>query len=162
MANDLAAADAATTPPLPLAPLHLPAEPSAWPLAWGWWLIILITLGALIACGLGLYRYQIKRRAKQQALNKLAQCQSVSEAHNILRQAAMSYFPRQQVAALTGQAWYQFLDGQLSQSQFAPQQARWEQALYRENSADRELIEQAKGWVKKALPPKNINGGRHA
>ena len=51
-----AASQAATQPaiqtPLPLAPLHLPAEPGLWPVAWGWWAIL-----ALVILSIFLLRY---------------------------------------------------------------------------------------------------------
>ncbi|MDN3681894.1 DUF4381 domain-containing protein [Vibrio tapetis subsp. quintayensis] len=145
-----------TPPPLPLESLRLPLEPSAWPLAWGWWLIILATLGLIFALIYALYRREQKHRAKKQALRQFSTSTSVIEAHDLMRQAAMSYFPRHEIAALTGSLWYQFLDQQLKKPRFESKHNRWNDALYQSNSADPELIADAKQWISQALPPQRL------
>lgn len=152
------------TPPLPLESLRLPLEPSAWPLAWGWWLLIFTTVGLVFALIYALYRREQKLRAKTQALRQFSSSTSVMEAHNLLRQAAMSYFPRQHIASLTGKSWYQFLDQQLNQPTFVTKQARWDTALYQSGEEDPALIADAKQWIVQALPPKprQNQGATHA
>ncbi len=143
-----------TPPPLPLESLRLPLEPSAWPLAWGWWLILFATLGLVFVLVYLLYRRQQQHRAKKQALRQFSPTTNVIDAHNLMRQAAMSYFPRQEIAALTGESWYQFLDKQISKPMFVSKQDCWNNALYQSSEQSPELIADAKQWIAQALPPK--------
>ena len=104
--------------PLDLSPVIAPDAPTWWPLAWGWWALI-ITATALIALVFFMVkRRQINQQAKQEALARLHNSQSSnalspSTAQDIVRQAALSYFPREKVAGLAGDDWLKFLDAQL-------------------------------------------------
>ncbi|MGF1750193.1 DUF4381 domain-containing protein [Vibrio cionasavignyae] len=119
--------------PLELSPLTLPTAPSWWPLGPGWWISGLI-LAFIIVCSLFWYRRnKQKTRAKRAALNlfKIERHNlTPSSAIEVVRQAALSYYPRQDIAKLSGQSWYQFLDSQLAEDIFSPNQALWNQALY--------------------------------
>ncbi|MCG9575064.1 DUF4381 domain-containing protein [Vibrio tubiashii] len=145
---------------LPLNPMHLP-EPPAWlPLAWGWWTLIGGILTLTLATWL-IIRWNKKRLApKKTALRLLAQDQKPSEAIELVRQAALCYFPREEIAQLTGKDWYLFLDSQLATPRFSDNYEAWQQALYSkqpiENSA--ELILDCSEWVSQALPPKKRRG----
>ena len=79
-----------------------------------------------------------------------------SSALEILRQAALSYFPRQEIAPLTGSAWYAFLDSHTQESRFFDKQQQWQTALYQPcpPSSSQELIDDCLFWVNTALPPK--------
>ncbi len=107
--------------------IHLPESTGWWPLAWGWWLVL-----ALIVLGLGfaLYRLRIKRRRqryRQEALAELERAYRhfreysdtaayLQSLNQLLRRAALSALPPEQhsrVAGLSGEAWLEFLDGQL-------------------------------------------------
>ncbi|KLN65136.1 MULTISPECIES: DUF4381 domain-containing protein [Vibrio] len=144
------------TSPLPLNPMHLP-EPPAWlPLAWGWWALI----GGLLTLALTTWliiRWNKKRLApKKTALRLLARNQRPSEAIELVRQAALCYFPREEIAQLTGKEWYVFLDSQLSTPRFSANYNSWQQALYSKQpiSNAEELIKDCSDWVNQALPPK--------
>ncbi|MGF1777717.1 DUF4381 domain-containing protein [Vibrio nomapromontoriensis] len=119
--------------PLELSPLTLPTAPSWWPLGPGCWISGLI-LAFIIVCSLFWYRRnKQKTRAKRAALNlfKIERHNlTPSSAIEVVRQAALSYYPRQDIAKLSGQSWYQFLDSQLAEDIFSPNQALWNQALY--------------------------------
>ena len=88
------------------------------PLAPGWWLLIVIAVALLTY---GLFKF-FKRRQflKQQrlALLQLSQDNLSNETIvSILKWAALQYFPRQQVAALFGQQFQQFLMNSLPTEQ---------------------------------------------
>lgn len=114
---------------LRLRDIHLPGAPAFWPPAPGWWLVT-ATLVALLAwmAVAALRRYRI-RRQRQRVLSALASLerQLASErtpdalAHMsvLLRRLALMRFPRQRVAALTGNAWLRFLDESGGNGQFA-------------------------------------------
>ncbi|ARP39872.1 DUF4381 domain-containing protein [Vibrio syngnathi] len=153
--------------PLDLSPVIAPDAPTWWPLAWGWWALI-ITATALIALVFFMVkRRQINQQAKQEALARLHNNQSSnalspSTAQDIVRQAALSYFPREKVAGLAGDDWLKFLDAQLKNPLFVEKQAQWQQSLYQDptsmNDAQRkvqqQLVDDCEMWLRKALPPK--------
>ena len=153
--------------PLDLSPAIAPDAPTWWPLAWGWWAVIVIAI-TLIA----LVFFIVKRRKnnqlpKQEALSYFSNRQSSnrlspSEAQRILRQAALSYFPREKVAGLAGNDWLKFLDAQLKKPLFVAKQSQWQQALYQDaalmnddqKKAQQQLVNDCETWLRKALPPK--------
>ena len=153
--------------PLDLSPVITPDAPTWWPLAWGWCAVI-ITFIILIA----FVFYIAKRRKnnqqpKQEALSYFTNSQSSdrlspSEAQRILRQAALSYFPREKVAGLAGDDWLKFLDTQLKKPLFVEKQAQWRQSLYQDTTSmndeqrqsQQQLVDDCETWLRKALPPK--------
>ncbi|PMH43162.1 hypothetical protein BCU68_04020 [Vibrio sp. 10N.286.49.B3] len=156
--------DTTSSPPLDLNPLHLPELPSWWPLSWGWWAMAITMIGLIIASFYYL-RWQKKLRLAQKTALHLFELEketlTPSAAIELLRQAAFCYYPRERVAKLSGDEWYQFLDAQLKHPLFTPKQQQWQQALYQnQTTADHhlELIHDCKTWVEQALPPKR--GGR--
>ncbi|MFM2587187.1 DUF4381 domain-containing protein [Vibrio sp. TBV020] len=144
------------TSPLPLNPMHLPEPPSWLPLSWGWWALI----AGLLVTTLTLYlfvRWRKKRLApKKTALRLLANGNKPSEAIELVRQAALCYFPREQIAQLTGKEWYTFLDSQLTTPRFSDNYDTWQQALYSKETVPGSdlLIQHCSEWVEQALPPK--------
>ncbi|WP_060980593.1 DUF4381 domain-containing protein [Vibrio splendidus] len=153
--------------PLDLSPAIAPDAPTWWPLAWGWWAVI-VTAIILIA----LVFFIVKRRKnnqipKQEALSYFSNRQSSnrlspSEAQRILRQATLSYFPREKVAGLAGDDWLKFLDAQLKKPLFVAKQAQWQQSLYQDatsmndeqRNSQQQLVDDCETWLRKALPPK--------
>ena len=98
--------------------IHLPPPVSWWPLAPGWWALII--LAALIAAGLAWWLHRrSSNRWRRQALLELQQLHTQqNEAHDavialsvLLRRVAIARFPREEVAGLHGDAWLSFLDG---------------------------------------------------
>ncbi|MGC9422441.1 MULTISPECIES: DUF4381 domain-containing protein [Vibrio] len=144
---------------LSLNPLHLPTQPSWWPLAWGWWASLAVVLIiSLVMIALLIWRK--KRLApKKTALRLLCQTsgyQTPSAAMELLRQTALCYYPRDYIAPLTGHEWYTFLDTQLGQSRFVPNVSLWQQALYQKTPVTHpdQLINDCQLWISEALPPK--------
>ncbi|WP_330961969.1 DUF4381 domain-containing protein [Photobacterium sp. 53610] len=151
------------THPLQLAELHLPSPPDLWPLAWGWWVsaLALILSAALIY----FVARQLQQKRRQQAARKLAlarlkQAGSVSEINTLLRQTALTYFPRAQVAGLNGNAWLTFLDHQLQPQHqgFIALSETWTTAMYApqvENDILSHCRAQAVIWVKHLQLPQH-------
>lgn len=107
--------------------IHLPARISWWPPAPGWWLllaIVLLAAGVLYAVHRLRNRNHWRRFALMELVRlreQLASQQSthraaVSELSVLLRRVAVSRFPREEVAALSGDAWLVFLDRGLGES----------------------------------------------
>ncbi len=109
---------------LPLRDLHLPEAIGWWPLAPGWWAIIVLVLfglGWLILRAWRVRQFNAPRRYAVRALgafeaeyithrNPVALGQQVSE---LLRRSMIAYAPRQEVAGLTGESWLEWLDRDL-------------------------------------------------
>ncbi|WP_153448507.1 DUF4381 domain-containing protein [Vibrio algicola] len=164
-----AAAATSSSPPLPLAGLHLPEAPGIWPLAWGWWALFAIIILVIIIAFFTWRKYKKNRRAKRAALRLLTNmCQreanpnkKVALANDLLRQACLAYYPRGMLASLHGNAWYKFLDQQAAEtstsSSFSANQTEWQQALYQKqpisDALATGLIQQVEQWVEGTLPP---------
>ncbi|RTZ67288.1 MAG: DUF4381 domain-containing protein [Aquificaceae bacterium] len=101
--------------------IHLPSDVSWWPLAPGWWgLLVLFCL--MIALAVYLY-IRSKRKTKQELIIEQAiqifhslQQQSLTpkelltELSALLRRTAISLYGRDATANLAGQAWLEFLN----------------------------------------------------
>ena len=100
--------------------IHLPPDPTFWPPAPGWW--VLAAASALLAAALVVHRRREvrRRRPQREALHALAALREallrgerpdrvVAGSSSLLRRAALSKFPREQVAGLTGREWLAFL-----------------------------------------------------
>jgi len=110
---------------LPLRDLHLPEAIGWWPLAPGWWFVIalfVLVLGLLMHRAWRKYRFNAPRRYAKRSLaaieaeyrshrNPVALGRDISE---LLRRAMLAYAPRHEVAGLTGDAWLEWLDKDLS------------------------------------------------
>ncbi len=107
-------------PELPLRDIHLPDSVSWWPIAPGWWLLLVIAI--LIAMIIWAIRMnKAKGLLRKQALAELDKIENAfgqhqntqqlaSELSMLLRRVCISRFPRVDVAGLTGQAWITFLN----------------------------------------------------
>lgn len=118
------------TEELPLRDIHLPDPVSWWPLAPGWWILLLLLITVI-----SLLVYLVKRRdAKQRspfslavkALSEIEKKHSNNENPQVLirdvsrffRQLAVNIKPRSEVAAMTGNEWLTFLDGDMDKKPF--------------------------------------------
>ncbi|WP_261886901.1 DUF4381 domain-containing protein [Vibrio pomeroyi] len=153
--------------PLDLSPVIAPDAPTWWPLAWGWWAVIITAIILIALVFFILKRRKNNQQAKQEALsyfnnNQPSKRLSPSEAQRILRQAALSYFPREKVAGLAGDDWLKFLDTQLKKPLFVEKQSQWQQSLYQDPTSmnddqlkvQQQLVDDCETWLRKALPPK--------
>jgi len=93
---------------------------SWWPLAIGWWVLLII--GICILCAIIYYIsywFAFKRSWKNDALQKLAHLEKqlsdttareiVIELSEYVRRIALRRFPRKECAGLTGEAWLKWL-----------------------------------------------------
>ncbi len=95
--------------------IHLPASPELWPLAPGWWIVL--GLIALLSVVIGIYWWR-KRRWHSYILAQIETVinkpdtdlsQQLAGLSSILRRVALKRYPREQVAALHGQQWLDFV-----------------------------------------------------
>jgi hypothetical protein len=119
--------DAATE--LPLRDIHLPDAISWWPPAPGWWLLA-GTLVFILIVALLWRRHWQNQRLLRQLYAELEQlklsyqadgdaAQTIKQLSILLRRACISYFPRQDVASLTGKDWLALLDSTTKDNAFS-------------------------------------------
>ena len=92
--------------------IHLPDGVSAWPLGYGWWVILLFIIGAFV-----LYQLFQLWRLKSQKLYAVRLLKSIDEKNVVNSAAAISEILRRicvykypQAAVLKGQDWINFLN----------------------------------------------------
>lgn len=147
---------------LQLEDIHYPAQPGFWPPAPGWWLVLFIALITLYFAQRKL-RQVLRRRRElretQRALEKLQQQlasenrrQAISDLNIFLRKMALTHFPHEDIASLTGKDWLQFLDRSGNTKAFTEGAgAILDEGPYRahlpEKTDTAALIDAVRGWV---------------
>lgn len=145
--------------PLPLRDIHLPAPISWWPPAIGWWLLaVALIVGTVLAVWLiRRWRRATPTKLALRELDYLAQDAGLDPAEKLrrlsilLRRTALSFYPREQVAGLTGEAWLLWLDSAFGAPRFSEGPGRWlAEAPYRPTpAADIEpLLDLCRDWIK--------------
>jgi len=139
--------------------IHLPAPVPFWPPAPGWWALAAVVLLA----GIGLVpwlraRRRSPRRAARQELDALARAFAegrdvaslAQDRSALLRRVALARHPREEVAALHGARWLEFLEAS-ARGGFPRDVAEGlEAALYRQaqpGASDAREREQAARWL---------------
>ncbi len=173
---------------LQLRDIHLPAEVSSWPPAYGWWLL---AFGLLILLGAWLRRWWQQRplpvlQVCQPALAELTRLEQthrddptrlVREVSVLLRRSAMSLYGRHGVSGLSGVDWLTFLEQQSgASSQGKPRPAAQAASLperlwplltelpYREyvgdSAAASEVVQLVRAWLAQQHDPTQPRGRR--
>lgn len=100
--------------------LHLPEPVGVWPLAYGWYIVLIIVAAIVTAAMYVLYKKYKMNLPKKQALKHI---EAIEQAYLtdqdaakaayqltiVLKRFCLSYYPRKEVASLHGQQWQQFL-----------------------------------------------------
>lgn len=108
----------------PLANLHPLRQPEAigwWPLAPGWWLLLVLGLACLMVLAYWLWRRRRSSAYRRVALARLAALQDqyrrdqdprqyLDQLNTLLKSVALHAYPRRDVAALSGRPWLEFLN----------------------------------------------------
>ncbi len=153
-----------TNQALALADIHLPAAPS-WGLSpIGYAVVITLLLVIMVITWL-IYRHYQKAALKRLALKQLSSLvpEKTDDIARLLKQAVLSYFPREQVAALHGTAWWLFIEQQLPEKKrsnvvFLANSRQLEQALYGQKplskSEQQRFYNDVSYWLTNALPVK--------
>ena len=156
---------------LQLQDIHLPESASFWPLALGWWIlfamIIAITTWLIVKTIKRAKRRKHRRKilAKFKALEQKLRANpsnaAVAEINTLLRQLAITYYPRSKVASLTGGDWLHFLDESGDTHDFsrgagrilieAPYQLDKQTSHHIENLNLNEFIPLIQSWAKKVI-----------
>ena len=174
LANIVQALPAAQDPLADLKDIHTPepiglwpGDAGFWPPAPGWWLLALFTIVALVLLIRWLYRFNVRRRYRRQALAQLQHLHILKndaalylQAVNIVikgaAQRAQSAASAPSVAALSGKAWLEYLDQSSHTSHFTQGEGQvLGDTLYaaKPPSADLVIVEQlAQRWIKHHQP----------
>ncbi|SEK45532.1 protein of unknown function [Colwellia chukchiensis] len=140
--------------------IHLPATVPNYPLAPGWWLLAIAIIALLIYGVRKLYRYQCQRKTQKLAFKQLTSTDNNQQILRLLKWAALQYFPRQQVAPLSGEKFKNFLTASLPDKQQAKFLTLCDDEfahIYQNNSPRQNqpsLHQAAQHWLRYALPPK--------
>lgn len=111
---------------LPLRDIHIPEAIGLWPPAIGWW-VLAVLIPLAIYLSYKLYKYitrktalkSVKKQIKALKINQdLGEQQKLIELSSLMRRTAVSIFPREDVASLTGEKWLNFLDKKLANTSF--------------------------------------------
>lgn len=101
--------------------IHLPPAIDSWPIAPGWWILLLLLLLALLFSGRYLYNRWRSNRYRRSGLQQLKQLLQ-DYRHNqdakvylkrfseLIKRVALACFAREKVASLNGEEWVAFLD----------------------------------------------------
>lgn len=101
--------------------IHLPDPVSWWPLAPGWYGVMILIVIVMIALTYFFYKRHLNALPKKQALILLkAYSEHYEKERNaqltsariseLLKRVALVYFPRMEVASIHGDAWIEFLN----------------------------------------------------
>lgn len=131
-------------------------EPVSWlPATVGWWVLLCWLLAVTV---LGLARWLVRRRRnryRRESLKSLGAIDptaagAAAEVAAIVKRTALAAYPREEVAALTGTDWSDFLArtaaGEPLVAECAPAIAR---AAYVDDVSAAEIIEPAMRWVRR-------------
>lgn len=140
-----------------------------WPLAWGWYLVLVLLLtGAFLLFKMIKTKFE-QNKAKKQALRELAALdqnltplQQVTMINNILKRVVLAYAQRDDVANLTGIPWAEWLNRQGNKGHFIDPDLL---TLAYQSSCDAAHSEryqqQARAWIEYNLPlPKVIDNNQ--
>ncbi|MCB1242743.1 MAG: DUF4381 domain-containing protein [Verrucomicrobiales bacterium] len=89
--------------------LVLPPEVSWWPLAPGWYALILLALAFLAIRTRRAWKNWHANAYRRAALRELASTQDASAIAELLRRTALVIAPREEIAQRTGSAWVEWL-----------------------------------------------------
>ena len=102
----------------------VPGPVAWWPPAPGWYAVIVVAAVALAALLWKYWRHWRCNRYRGEALKELERLRrgaaggDLSELPGLLKRAALSAWPRRQVAGLVGEDWHRFLDQSANTDRF--------------------------------------------
>jgi len=150
----------------PLAQLkdvHVPSEVSAWPLDWGWWCLIGLSVLSISLMIIIMRRRYLFNQPRRDALKLLAHISPADDnwaiqINTLIKRTALSYCPPVDVASLYGDKWHRLLLQGIAQKHRAPiaeALANLHAQQYASHSDNRyfnECIKGAQTWLKHVKP----------
>lgn len=143
--------------------IHLPADPSWWPPAPGWWMLAVLVVGLALWLCLWMRRLARRRQWRQRILRELDRVAAddslksntpalIAELSQLLRRAGRMI--RAESASLRGNAWLDFLDSIVGSDEFSngPGRALLDGPYQRESTQNHQvLIDLVRRWMLRAL-----------
>ena len=151
--------------PDPLAQLHdiqLPEQIGWWPLAWGWYVLLLLFMFLCIFITRAVFSRIKRRRPRRLALRMVNDVEAIASPqakaaalNNILKRAVMAYEARQETAKLSARQWATWLNTHAQEGSAI--EAHYLTLAYRPD-CDAEQVEayllQVRHWLQRNLPLK--------
>lgn len=144
--------------------IHIPAQISNFPLAYGWWLLAAFFILLVIISIIKIRKHNKENAIKKQALKQLTTSPelTIDETIVLLKWAGMHYFSRIELAKLFGNSLQQFLRHTLPSKHQKPFCELSEQAFLnqyktvvgKKTNINKKFNQAAKLWLTHALPPK--------
>ena len=139
--------------------IHLPENIHGWPIAPGWWLILITVIAIAVFTYKKITAKRKQNSVKRQAIKQLTELDDLSTEHSIaiLKWVSMHYFSRDDVAAIHGDKLLAFLANKVPNEQQANFIKLAENALmqqYRKSTHSlysQELQQAALLWVNHAI-----------
>ena len=146
---------------VPLDQLHdfyQPAPPSWRPQTIGWYVLFVIAGALLLWLAIHLLRRWRENRYRREALSELART-NVAGLSALLKRTALSAWPREEVASLSGAAWLKFLSDSAHKPLFEKEpENRIEDLAFSSSTLssedESELRNAASIWIKHHIPPR--------
>lgn len=147
--------------PLALKDIHVPEQITNYPIAYGWWILAVLILLAIVITIVKIKKSSKRNQVKKQALTQLKNNLNInnSELISLLKWAAMHYFSRVELAKLYGDSLQQFLLKQLPEKHQKSFTELSEQAFENQyqasfhNEVDNSFQQATRLWLTQALPP---------
>ncbi len=146
--------------------IHLPDPVSWWPLAPGWYVLAALMAILLIVAAYQFLQWRRWQKPKRAALKLLEEYQLQANNPNnnalisariseLLRRVALVYYPREQVAGLSGEDWLDFLNHSSRNLSFSPVRELLLEAPYSSlpPSSLTPLFNRARAWIKQRRKP---------
>ncbi len=152
----------------PLDNLHdfyQPPPPPWYPQTIGWYVVFATAALLLLWLAMHLLRRRRENRYRREALRELASIEA-TQLSALLKRTALSAWPREEVAALSGPAWLRFLDTSAHKPLFesTPENRIEDLALSpsKLSSEDESALRSAAGsWIKHHKPPRKTGRQQH-
>ncbi|WP_445945122.1 DUF4381 domain-containing protein [Shewanella sp.] len=138
----------------------LPPSISDLPLAPGYWLLaflLVLVIGMIVRRFMLKRRYHAPRKAAIALLNSydITSDEFAAQVNTLLKRTALSYLPREQLARLNGNEWFEWLDSRMpapNQHQFGPLLIKRHQAQGLTLEDKQALQRLAKTWLSHTKP----------
>ncbi len=108
--------------------IHNPDQFSIWPLAPGWYILMVMLLIGILLSSIYLLRKYLSQLRRHRVRTELTEImthfdddpqQSFIELSQLVRRIVLAHYKREQVASLQGEAWLNFLDDHCESTEFS-------------------------------------------
>lgn len=146
--------------------IETPSQIGAWPLAWGWWVLIIIAVLTTAYCFWRLYKnWQFNaplRHAKSLLKGVNHDDINVGLINQVLKRVALHYGEREQVASLYSEQWRDWLNANQSKVTFTTEELNLVYQQRMDVDIKAEFMKKAELWLNAINVKKLSNlGGEH-